>query len=247
VLDGALGSRGAALHQSYSDDLKNNGLLLLTKEEFETKAHAFAERGFQVAVHAIGDKANTLVIDVLGKLDLEFPNLRHRIEHVQVLQESDVKRLAQFHLIASFQPTHATSDMPWAEERLGKERIRFSYAWKSVADTGAVLALGSDFPVEDANPLWGIYAARTRKDHAGLPEMGWRSEESLSGAEALKGFTWGGAYASFAENQRGQLKAGFDADFVVLPVDVVNGEPKQLLENPVQVTVVGGIDVYRKQ
>ncbi len=244
VLDGALGSRGAALHAPYTDEPTQQGLLLLTPEVFAQRAREFAERGFQVAVHAIGDRANTVTLDVLATLD---PKLRHRVEHAQILTEADVGKFAKYGIIASFQPTHATSDMPWAEARLGPERTRFAYAWKSVLNTGAHIAFGSDFPVEDPNPLLGLYAARTRQDAKGSPPGGWMPEQVLTGDEALAGFTTGAAYAAFAETRRGMLKAGFDADFVVLPVDPVSDAPTSLLGAKVQVTVVGGVDVYRAQ
>lgn len=242
LIDGALGSRGAALHAPYSDEPSQQGLLLLTPEVFEERAKSFAERGFQVAVHAIGDRANSVAIDALAKLD---PRLRHRVEHAQVLTAADVEKFKKHGLIASFQPTHATSDMPWAPARLGPERTRFAYAWKSVLETGAHVAFGSDFPVEDPNPMLGLYAARTRQDANGAPPGGWMPEQVLSGEEALAGFTTGAAYAAFAEEKRGQLKVGFDADFVVLPVDPVADAPRSLLDAKVQVTVVDGVDVYR--
>jgi hypothetical protein len=242
LIDGALGSRGAALHAPYSDEPSQQGLLLLTPEVFEKRAHDFAERGFQVAVHAIGDRANSVVIEGLSKLD---PKLRHRVEHAQVLTQADVEKFAKHGLIASFQPTHATSDMPWASARLGPERTRFAYAWKSVLDTGAHVAFGSDFPVEDPNPMLGLYAARTRQDAKGAPQGGWMPEQVLTGEQALAGFTTGAAYAAFAEDRRGQLKEGFDADFLVLPIDPVSDEAKALLDAKVQITVVDGVDVYR--
>ena len=242
LIDGALGSRGAALHAPYSDETGTTGLLLLTPEEFEERARNFSERGFQVAVHAIGDRANSVVIAALAKLD---PKLRHRVEHAQVLTADDVTKFAKHGLIASFQPTHATSDMRWATERLGPERTRFAYAWKSVLASGAHVAFGSDFPVEDPNPMLGLYAARTRQDANGGPEGGWMPEQVLTGEQALAGFTTGAAYAAFAEERRGMLKVGFDADFVVLPVDPVSDAPKSLLGAKVQVTVVDGVDVYR--
>jgi len=245
LADGALGSRGAALKAPYSDEPGQSGLLLLPPEELERRATEFSERGFQVAVHAIGDRANSLVLDILEKLSKERPNARHRVEHAQILSEADVPRFAKAGIIASYQPTHATSDMPWAEERVGKERLRFAYAWKSMLETGAHVAFGSDFPVESPNPLWGLYAARTRTDHQGKPEGGWMPEQKLTGEEALAGFTTGGAYAAFAEDHRGMLKKGYDADLVVLPVDPVKGPPQALLDAKVQVTLVAGVDVYR--
>ena len=242
VADGALGSRGAALEAPYSDEPGQRGLLLITPEVLQEKARAFSERGFQVAVHAIGDRANTLVIDGLSKLPAGG---RHRVEHAQVLSAGDVGRFAKAGLVASYQPTHATSDMPWAEARVGAERLANAYAWRSVLDTGARVAFGSDFPVEDPNPLWGLYAARTRQDRIGKPEGGWMPKQRVTGDEALAGFTTGAAWASFSEDHRGMLKAGFDADFVVLPVDPVTDAPKSLLDAKVQVTVVDGVDVYR--
>jgi predicted amidohydrolase YtcJ len=242
LADGALGSRGAALHTPYADEPTSTGLLLLSPEDLAARAKAFDERGFQVAVHAIGDRANTLVIDVLSALDKTH---RHRVEHVQVLRGDDVARLAQAGLVASMQPTHATSDMPWAEARVGKERLSFAYAWRAVLDAKVPLAFGSDFPVEHPNPLWGLYAARTRQDHQGQPPGGWTPSQKLTGSEALQAFTSGAAFASFAEAQRGRLSPGFDADFVVLPVDPVDGEARALLDAKVLMTVVRGIDVYR--
>ncbi|MBL8918956.1 MAG: amidohydrolase [Myxococcaceae bacterium] len=242
LADGALGSRGAALHAPYADEPSSTGLLLLTPEELAARAKAFDDRGFQVAVHAIGDRANTLVIDTLATLDKAH---RHRVEHVQVLRGDALARLAQAGLVASMQPTHATSDMPWAEARVGQERLSFAYAWRTVLDAKVPLAFGSDFPVEHPNPLWGLYAARTRQDHQGQPPNGWMPAQRLSGAEALAAFTSGAAFASFAEGQRGRLTPGFDADFVVLPVDPVDGEAKALLDAKVLMTVVRGVDVYR--
>ncbi|MBL9038606.1 MAG: amidohydrolase family protein, partial [Archangium sp.] len=238
--DGALGSRGAALAAPYSDAPGETGLLLLSGNELASRARAFADRGFQVAVHAIGDRANTLVLDVLSSL----PAGRHRVEHAQVLSPTDIPRFAKHGLIASFQPTHATSDLPWAEQRLGPTRVLGAYAWRSVLDTGAHVAFGSDFPVEHPNPLWGLYAARTRQDHSGQPAQGWYPSQRVTGLEALAGFTTGAAYASFAEMKRGQLAPGFDADFTVLPVDPVEGHASALLGAKVQLTVVDGARVY---
>ena len=245
LADGALGSRGAALHAPYSDDPKNRGLLLLSPEALAQKAKAFAEAGFQVGVHAIGDQANTVVIDVLAALEKARPGSRHRVEHVQVLRADDVPRLAASGLVASFQPTHATSDMPWAEARLGKDRARFAYAWRSVLDTGAKVAFGSDFPVEEPDPLLGLYAARTRQDAAGQPPGGWLPEQRVTGEEALAGFTTGAAWAGFAEDVRGRLAPGQDADFVALSVDPVDDAPAALLGAKVLLTVSDGREVFR--
>jgi predicted amidohydrolase YtcJ len=246
-LDGALGSRGAALHAPYADEPGQRGLLLLEPAELEKRARSLMQRGYQVAVHAIGDRANTLALDILSKAAQETGTQqgRHRIEHAQILRREDIPRFAQLGIIASMQPTHATSDMPWAELRVGKERIAGAYAWKSLLDTGARLAFGSDFPVEDANPLLGLYAARTRQDAAGNPPGGWLPEQRLTGEEALRGFTSGAAYASFAEESRGMLRAGMDADFVGLSVDPVDDPPRALLAGKVLVNVVAGKVVFR--
>jgi predicted amidohydrolase YtcJ len=241
LADGALGSRGAALFEPYADDPKQTGLLLMEKSELQSRADAFAQRGFQVAVHAIGDRANAEVLDVLSSL----PKGRHRVEHAQVLRADDLHRFAAAEIVASYQPTHATSDMPWAAARVGEERLKFAYAWRSMLDSGAHVAFGSDFPVERPDPLLGLYAARTRQDGKGQPPGGWHPEQRVSGEEALAGFTAGAAWAEFSESHRGTLKEGFDADFVALSVDPVEDPPAALLTAKVLVTVVDGVDVYR--
>jgi predicted amidohydrolase YtcJ len=245
-IDGALGSRGAALHQDYSDEPGHRGLMVLTPEEYEKRVHDFMARGFQVATHAIGDRANTVVLDTLIRqvAALGQQDGRHRVEHAQVMRQEDIERLGKNGFIASMQPTHATSDMPWAETRVGPERIQGAYAWQKLKKAGAVLALGSDFPVERPDVLAGLYAARTRQDAAGAPPGGWHPDQRLSGEEALEGFTVGAAYASFAEGQRGRLKPGMDADFVALSVDPVDAPPADLLTGQVRLTVVAGHEVF---
>ncbi|WP_257457467.1 amidohydrolase [Archangium lipolyticum] len=246
-LDGALGSRGAALHAPYSDEPSHRGLLLLTPEEYEARVRAFMARGFQVATHAIGDRANTLVLDTLLRSAEATGTMegRHRVEHAQVLRLEDISRLGHSGFIASMQPTHATSDMPWAETRVGPERIKGAYAWRKLKETGAPLAFGSDFPVERPDPLLGLYAARTRQDAEGQPANGWYPTQRLSGEEALEGFTVGAAYAAFAENERGRLKPGQDADFVAFSVDPVDAPPAELLKAQVKLTVVAGAEVHK--
>ncbi|HYH94779.1 MAG TPA: amidohydrolase [Hyalangium sp.] len=246
MLDGALGSRGAALHAPYSDEHGQSGLLLLNPEEYEARVRAFIGRGFQTATHAIGDRANAIVLDTL--LRVAGPEGvrkgRHRVEHAQVLRLEDITKLGANGFIASVQPTHATSDMPWAETRVGPERIRGAYAWQRLKAAGATLALGSDFPVERPDMLAGLYAARTRQDAAGQPPGGWLPDQRLSGEEALEGFTVGNAFASFAEDLRGRLQPGMDADFVALSVDPVDAQPSDLLTAQVRLTVIGGDTVY---
>lgn len=247
LADGALGSRGAALHAPYSDDRKHSGLLLFKPEELQSRVDAFMERGFQVCVHAIGDKANTLVLDAIESATKKTgggPG-RHRLEHAQVMRLTDIPRLKSLGVIASMQPTHATSDMDWAEARVGPERIKGAYAWKTILNSGAALAFGSDFPVEDPEPLFGFYSARTRQDMEGKPEGGWYPAERLSGEETLSAFTTGAAYASYVEDKRGKLTEGMDADFVAFSVDPVSAEPRQLLGAKVLLTVVAGVPVYK--
>ncbi|NTX56615.1 amidohydrolase [Myxococcus sp. CA039A] len=247
VLDGALGSRGAALHQDYSDEPGHRGLLMMTPEEYERRVRSFMAGGFQVCTHAIGDRANTLVLDTLQRAAEATGTRdgRHRVEHAQVMRPEDIDRLGRGGFLASVQPTHATSDMPWAEARVGAERIRGAYAWQRLKASGAVLALGSDFPVERPDVLAGLYAARTRQDARGTPEGGWYADQRLSGEEALEGFTVGAAYASFAEARRGRLQPGMDADFVALSVDPVDAPVAELPGAQVRLTVVGGDEVYR--
>jgi predicted amidohydrolase YtcJ len=247
LLDGALGSRGAAMHEPYSDAPGETGLLLMEPEELSARTWAFMERGFQVCIHAIGDRANTLVVDTLIRASAGTGTkaLRHRVEHAQILRPEDIEKLGEAGLVASVQPTHATSDMGWAEARLGAERLKGAYAWRSLKEAGAVLALGSDFPIENPDVLAGLYAARTRQDAAGRPEGGWQPQERLTGEEALEGFTVGPAWASFAEGRRGRLVEGMDADFTVLSVDPVADEPKTLVDAKVVATVVDGREVHR--
>jgi len=246
-LDGALGSRGAALNAPYSDEPTQKGLLLIEPAELQKRATALMERGYQIAVHAIGDRANTLALDILSKAaaDAKVKDPRNRIEHAQILSREDIPRFAQLGIIASMQPTHATSDMRWAEQRVGRERIAGAYAWKSLLDAGAHLAFGSDFPVEDSNPLLGLYAARTRQDARGYPPGGWLPEQRLDGEQALLAFTAGAAYAAFAEEARGRLRPGMDADFTALSVDPVEDPPQKLLSGKALLTVVAGRVAYR--
>lgn len=242
LLDGALGSRGAALHEPYSDDPANRGLLLWSEASFEAEAEAFIARGFQLAVHAIGDRANTLLLDVLERVGSKAG--RHRIEHAQVLRPEDLPRVGALGLVASVQPTHATSDHAWVEARLGAGRLPGAYPAKTLKEGGAVLALGSDFPIESPDVLRGLYAARTRRDEAGLPREGFRPEERLTAEEALEGYTAGAAFASFAEEVRGTLRPGMQADFVMLSGDPVAAPAEALLKMRVLGTVVDGRLIY---
>lgn len=242
-LDGALGSRGAALLADYSDDPGNSGLLFKDVDQFERLARDAAGRGFQVNVHAIGDRANRVALEVYGRLP-DTQRLRHRIEHAQIIAPADLPMFARNGVIASMQPIHATSDMNMAEDRVGPRRIPGGYAWRSLLDSGARIAAGSDFPVEPANPMYGLHAAVTRTDRDGNPAGGWYAAQALSPAEALRLFTLDAAFAAHQERQLGSLEPGKRADFVLLDHDIVQGDPQRIWQTRVLQTWVDGKQVY---
>ncbi|HQR67537.1 MAG TPA: amidohydrolase [Thermoanaerobaculia bacterium] len=246
--DGALGSRGAALLSDYSDDPGNRGLVLTPPGKMDEIALACAKAGWQLWTHAIGDRGNRLALDAYEKaLAAARPNdARFRIEHAQVVAPEEIPRFAKLGVIASMQPTHATSDMPWAEARLGPVRIRGAYAWRSFLAAGVRLAGGSDFPVEAESPLLGLYAAITRQDPSGRPPGGWYPDQRLSRREALRLFTADAAFAEFAETRRGRIAPGFDADLTVLDRDVVSDAvpAAEIPKAKVLLTVVGGEVVF---
>jgi predicted amidohydrolase YtcJ len=242
-LDGAMGSRGAAMLEPYADDPGNTGLLQHTDEELRTISGLAWERGFQIATHAIGDRANRVILDRYEELLRSTDaggDWRPRVEHAQILAHEDVARFASLGVIASMQPTHATSDMPWAEDRVGSERIRGGYLWRTLLDSGARLAFGSDCPVESHEPLLGIYAAVTRQDLDGNPAGGWRANERVSALEALRAFTIGAAHAGFDEARLGTLAVGKEADCVVLSTDPLSEKPEKIPRILVLGTWVGG-------
>jgi len=241
--DGALGSRGAALLAPYSDDPGNVGLLVSRPEHLLDVARRARAAKFQVNTHAIGDRGVRNVLDAYEGAGAT-PAERFRIEHYQVVAPPDFARTAHDGFIASMQPTHATSDMPWAEARLGPDRIKGAYAWRTVLNSGARLALGSDFPVEDVNPFFGIYSAVTRQDQNGNPPGGWYPDQRLTLAEAIRGFTLDAAYAAFEEGSRGTIEPGKLADFTVVEGDVY--AMPQLFKAKVRATVVDGRAVYEK-
>jgi predicted amidohydrolase YtcJ len=241
--DGALGSRGAALLAPYSDDPGNSGLMLARPEHLEDVAKRARAKGFQVNTHAIGDRGVRNVIDAYSAAGVTA-NDRFRIEHLQVISPPDVPRLISHGIIGSMQPTHATSDMPWAERRLGSERVKGAYAWRTVLNAGGRLALGSDFPVEDVNPFFGIYSAVTRQDQEGNPPGGWYPDQRLTLAEAIRGFTKDAAYAAFEENSRGTIEPGKLADMTIVEGDLLAMPPAQLYKTKVRYTIVGGEVVY---
>jgi predicted amidohydrolase YtcJ len=247
-MDGALGSRGAALLADYSDDPGNRGFFTTNPDTYLAEVKKAHSCGIQVATHAIGDRGNRHVLDVYGQVlgkDAATTDHRWRVEHAQIMATSDIPRFAKLHLIASMQPTHATSDMPWAEKRLGKERLKGAYAWQRFIHAGVPLAFGSDFPVEDPNPLPGIYAAVTRQDADGNPPGGWLPDQRVSREQALAGFTRGAAYAQFMENEVGTLKPGLRADFVILDADPMAVPVRQIHDIKPLSTWVDGKPVYR--
>jgi predicted amidohydrolase YtcJ len=247
-IDGALGSRGAALLEDYSDDPGNRGLLLMQPAQLLEVAGRARGCGVQVATHAIGDHGNRVVLDAYEALlaGQDAGALRWRIEHAQVLALDDLSRLATLGVIASMQPTHATSDMPWAEDRVGPLRIVGAYAWRQLRDSGARLAFGSDFPVESVDPRLGLHAAATRADLDGHPAGGWLPQEKLTAWEALRGFTRDAAWAGFAEDEVGTLAAGMRADFVLLDRDPLVVPPEDVPRLQVLATYVDGRPVFER-
>jgi predicted amidohydrolase YtcJ len=245
-IDGALGSRGAALLADYSDEPGNRGLLVTDPAAYEGIVRKAKGCGVQVATHAIGDRGNRIVLDTYERVlgDDARGDHRWRVEHAQIVSPEDIPRFAPLGVIASMQPTHATSDMPWAGDRLGDERLFGAYAWQRFLHGGARLALGSDFPVESPDPRLGLYAAVTRQDRDGQPPGGWLPDQRLSAAEALRGFTADAAYAGFDEKEVGKLAPGMHADFVVLARDPLEVPVSQLDDLEIESTWVDGKPVY---
>jgi predicted amidohydrolase YtcJ len=246
--DGALGSRGAALLAPYTDDPHSHGLLFHSNGEIDAMIAKAMKKGYQVNVHAIGDAGNRQILDTFAK---EIPAnhgqaLRHRIEHAQVVTLADIPRFKSIGIIPSMQPTHATSDKNMAEQRIGPERIKGAYAWRTFLAQGSRIACGSDFPVEAPNPFFGIHAAVTRQDAAGNPIAGWYPEQEMSLKEAFRCFTLDAAYAGHQENTLGSLEAGKYADFIVIDRDMFKISPYDIHKIGVLETWVGGRKVWQK-
>lgn len=246
-MDGALGSRGAALLDDYSDDHGNRGLLVTQPKDYEAAVAKAKRCSVQVATHAIGDRGNRLVLDTYQRVlggDAKSDH-RWRVEHAQIVSLEDIARFAPLGVIASMQPTHATSDMPWAEQRVGMQRIAGAYAWRRFLDSGARLALGSDFPVESVDPRLGLYAAATRQDRAGQPPGGWLADQKLTAEEALRGFTADAAYAGKDEDSVGKLAEGMRADFVIVEKDPLAVPLSELDDLKIRSTWIDGKPVYQ--
>ncbi len=244
VADGALGSRGAAMWQPYSDEKGNTGLLMTTKEDIERVSREAAAKGFQVCTHAIGDRANRIVLDAYAAALGGRNDKRFRVEHAQVVSLPDFQMFADYSITASIQATHATSDMRWIAQRVGPDRVAGAYAWQRFLKLGVPVANGSDFPVEEPNPMLGLYASITRQDVKGEPPGGWTPDQRMTREQALQSFTVGAAHAAFEEKLKGTLEPGKLADFIVLDRDIMTVEPKQIPTAKVRMTVLGGRIVH---
>ncbi len=244
-IDGALGSRGALLKQPYQDKPRESGLAMLTPAQLKNKMSRAAMDGFQTAVHAIGDKANDEILSAIEELAYTYKgDRRWRVEHAQIVDPADLGRFAATGTIASMQPVHQTSDRLMAEARLGPDRLVGAYAWKSLLESGANLAFGTDVPVESSNPFVGLAAAMTREDAAGQPFGGWMPEERLNREQAWNAYTNGAAYAAFAEDRLGSLEVGKRADFLIVDQDILLATPAQIRSTNVLQTWIGGKPVF---
>lgn len=245
MADGALGSRGACLLENYSDD-STKGFLLHSREEFDAALKTLAASPFQVAIHAIGDSSNRMILDLYGKYLAPNNDRRWRIEHAQVIAPNDFKKFKAYNIMPSIQPTHATSDMYWAINRLGEERIKGAYAYKDLLKEYGKVAIGTDFPIEAINPLYSFHAVITRKDKNNLPKEGFNSSQNLTREEALRGMTIWSAFSCFQEQKRGSIEKGKDADFIILDDDIMTIEAEKIRNIKTLRTVIAGETVYKK-
>lgn len=245
--DGALGSRGACLLKPYSDKQGWSGFLLSPKEHFDSVAKMLHDKGWQMCTHAIGDSGNRMILNVYAKYLRGKNDLRWRVEHAQVIDQNDFKFFGEYSIIPSVQPTHATSDMYWAEERLGPERVKGAYAYKQLLEQNGWMPLGTDFPVEDISPFKTFYAAVVRKDAKGFPPDGFQMENALTREETLRGMTIWAAKANFEEKEKGSLEKGKFADFVILDGDLMKEAPEKLLDIKVWKTFLGGEKVFERK
>jgi predicted amidohydrolase YtcJ len=242
--DGALGSRGALLLEAYADKPESNGLLLYKVDYLKHVADQVAETDFQLNTHSIGDSSARVVLALYGSA-LGINNARRwRIEHAQVIHPDDMRKFSDYKIIPSVQTTHATSDMGWAEKRLGPERVKNAYAYKSLLRSAGIIANGSDFPVEDINPLYGFYSAVSRKNFNGKPEGGFQMENALTREEALRAMTIWAAFANFEEDEKGSIQKGKFADFVILDKNIMTIEEKEIFVTKVTNTFISGKKVF---
>lgn len=244
--DGALGSRGACLLEPYSDKANHYGFLLSNPEHFDSVAAVLYNNQFQMCTHAIGDSGNRTILNIYGKYLKTTNDLRWRIEHAQVVNENDFALFGKYSIVPSVQPTHATSDMYWAEERLGPKRVKGAYAFNDLLKQNGWIPLGTDFPVEDIDPLKTFYAAVFRRDAKGWPEKGYQTENALTREATLRGMTIWAARSNFEENEKGSIEKGKLADFVVLDTDLMAATFEQVLKTTVLKTISGGETVYSK-
>jgi len=242
--DGALGSRGACLLEPYSDKPGWYGFLLSSQQHFDSVANIISQKGWQMCTHAIGDSGNRTMLNIYAKYLKGKNDLRWRIEHAQVINQNDFKLFGDYNIVPSVQPTHATSDMYWAGERLGAVRVKGAYAYKQLLQQNGWIPLGTDFPVEDISPFKTFYAAVVRKDAKGWPENGYQMENALTREEALRGMTIWAAKANFEENEKGSLEKGKFADFAILDADLIKEAPEKLLQVKILKTFLGGEKVY---
>jgi predicted amidohydrolase YtcJ len=244
--DGALGSRGALLLEDYSDDPGNGGLQIETQEYYDEICQLAYDNNYIMATHAIGDSANRLVLNTYAKFLKSKNDRRWRIEHAQIINPDDFAKFAEFSIVPSIQATHCTSDMSWAKNRVGEERIKGAYAYQTLLGQNGWLPNGTDFPVENIEPLFTFYSSVFRTDHDGFPEGGWQVEEGLSREQTLCSMTIWAAKASFEENEKGSLEPGKYADFVILDTDLMTATPQQVLAAKIESTWIGGEKVFEK-
>ncbi len=245
--DGALGSRGACLLQPYSDKPGWYGFLLSPKAHFDSVAKLIYDHGWQMCTHAIGDSGNRMILKTYAKYLQGMNNRRWRIEHAQVVNQADFELFGRYNIVPSVQPTHATSDMYWAAERLGSERVKSAYAFQQLLKQNNWIPLGTDFPVEDISPFKTFYAAVVRKDAKGFPSNGFQVENALTRAQAIQGMTIWAAKSNFEEQEKGSLEKGKFADFVILDQDLMKAADEKILETKVISTYVGGEKVFQRK
>lgn len=242
--DGALGSRGALMLEDYSDDPGNKGLQIETQEFYDKICQLAYDNNYVVATHAIGDGGNRLVLDTYAKFLKGKNDRRWRVEHSQIINTGDFDKFGKYSIVPSVQPTHCTSDMPWAEDRVGAERIKGAYAYQTLLKQNGWIPAGTDFPVENIYPLYTFYSAVFRTDHEGWPEGGWHMDEGWSREQTLRAMTSWAAKSSFEENEKGQLVPGMWADFVILDTDLMIASPKEVLDAKIESTWSAGEKVF---